>query len=309
MRVFLMGGTGLIGSRLVKRLRERQDEVVLLTRHPDVARAKWGNSCTIIEGNPMAAGPCMKSVDDCDAVVNLVGEGIFNRRWNAEFIQTLRDSRVKSTENAVHAMAVKPRTAAGSPKVLVNASAIGFYGPHGDEELTEDSAAGNDLMAEICVAWETAAKGAEALGVRTTRVRTGVVLDSEGGALAQMVRPFKMFVGGPVGLSGSQYVSWIHHEDMTGLLVLALDNSQCHGPLNATSPNPVTNKEFSKALGRALHRPSLMPTPKLMIRAVLGKVATVVTSGQRVLPKKALALGYQFKFPHVDTALAHVLGS
>ena len=233
MRVFLMGGTGLVGSRLINRLCQRKDEVVLLTRRPDVARARW-TGCTVIEGNPMQTGPWMKAVDTCDAIVNLVGEGIFSRRWNAEFITLLRTSRVQSTENAVKALAVKPRTAQGQPKVLVNASAIGFYGPHGDEPLTEDSPAGNDLMAEICVAWEIAAKGAEAFGIRTTRIRIGVVLDKEGGALKQMMLPFKMFVGGPVGFTGSQYMSWIHHEDLVALLLLALDNPACQGVLNGT---------------------------------------------------------------------------
>jgi len=307
MRVFLMGGTGLVGSRLIKRLRERQDDVVLLTRRPDVARDKWQDACRIIEGNPIAAGSWMQAVDDCDVLVNLTGEGIFNRRWNTEFIQLLRDSRVKSTENAVKALANKPRTPAGAAKILVNASAIGYYGPQGDEELTEDAPAGNDPMAELCVAWENAARPAEALGVRTVRVRTGVVLDREGGAIKQMMLPFKMFVGGPVGLGGRQYVSWIHHEDMVGLLLLALDQPQCQGPMNATAPNPVTNKQFSKALGRALHRPSFMATPKLMLRLALGKVATVVTTGQRVVPRKALGLGYTFKFPEIGAAMADVV--
>jgi uncharacterized protein len=307
MRIFLMGGTGLVGSRLIKRLHERQDDVVLLTRRPNVGRDKWNNACHIIDGNPMDAGPWMHAAGDCDAIVNLTGEGIFSRRWNAAFVQLLRDSRVKSTENAVKALANKPRTPTGAAKVLVNASAIGYYGPHGDEELAEDSQPGDDLMAHLCEAWENAARAAETLGVRMVRVRIGVVLDKEGGALKQMMMPFKMFMGGPVGLGGRQYVSWIHHDDMVGLLLLALDHSQCQGPMNATAPNPVTNKEFAKALGRALHRPSFMPTPKLMLRLALGKVAAVVTTGQRVVPKKALELGYAFKFPAIGAAMADVV--
>jgi uncharacterized protein (TIGR01777 family) len=307
MRVFLMGGTGLVGNRLIKQLHQRGDEVVLLTRRPDVARDRWGDAVQVVQGDPMQAGDWLRAVDDCGAVVNLVGEGIFNRRWNAEFVQLLRDSRVKSSANVAGALAARPRTADGTAKVLVNASAIGFYGPHGDEELTEDSPAGNDVMAEICVAWEAAVQPAEAAGVRTTRVRVGVVLDPEGGALREMSKPFKMFMGGPVGLTGSQYISWIHHHDMAGLLLLALDNPACQGPLNATAPGPVTNKQFSKALGRALHRPSFMPAPKIMVRLVLGGVAQVVTKGQRVLPKKALAQGYEFKFSEVTAALADVV--
>src|SRR5438067_2533505 len=189
MRIFVMGGTGLVGSRLIHRLRERGDEVRLLTRRPDVAREKWQTTVQAIEGNPTEPGPWMKAVDECDAVINLVGEGIFNRRWNAEFIQLLRDSRVKSTENVVRAIAEQPRTAAGGAKVLVNASAIGYYGPHGDEELTEDSPPGDDFLASACVEWETAARAAQAHGIRVGIVRIGVVLDREGGALARLLTP------------------------------------------------------------------------------------------------------------------------
>jgi uncharacterized protein (TIGR01777 family) len=161
-------------------------------------------------------------------------------------------------------------------------------------------------LATMCVAWEQAARAVEAHGVRLVIVRIGVVLDKEGGALKQMLRPFKMFVGGPVG-SGKQWISWIHHEDLIGLILLALDNVQAAGPMNGTAPGAVTNKQFSKALGRALHRPSFMPTPGFMLRIVLGKVASVVTKGQRVLPRKALALGYSFKFSEIDAALRDVL--
>ena len=305
MRVFVTGGTGLIGSRLVRRLRERSDHVVLLTRRPDAARQRFGD-CTIVEGDPMQAAAWMDSVAECDAVINLAGENIFARRWNDEFKALLRDSRVKSTENVVRALGKHPRTAPGSAKVLVNASAIGYYGPTGDEELTEDSPPGNDTLARVCVDWENAARAAEAHGVRVAIVRVGVVLDSEGGALAKMLTPFKFFVGGKVG-SGKQYVGWIHRDDIVGVFLLALDNADASGPINGTAPNPVTNKEFSKALGRALHRPSVMPTPAFGLRLMLGEVAEVVTTGQRVLPKRALALGYSFQFPEIDAALTNIL--
>ncbi len=309
MRILLMGGTGLVGSRLVRRLLERKDQVTLLTRRPEVARQKWGDACSVVEGDPMQAGSWMNTVDDCDAVVNLVGEGIFNRRWRAKFMQLLRDSRIKSTEHVAQALTKSPRTAAGAAKVLVNASAIGYYGPHpSDEELTEDSPPGNDFLALACVDWEKAARAVEPAGVRLVLLRIGVVLDREGGALRQMLRPFKMFVGGPVGL-GRQMVSWIHHEDLVGLILLALDDARASGPMNGTAPNPVTNKVFSKALGRALGRPSFLPMPKLMLRLLLGKVASVVTTGQRVLPRKALELGYVFKFPDIDGAMTDVLAA
>jgi uncharacterized protein (TIGR01777 family) len=302
MRIFLMGGTGLVGSRLIRRLLDRKDDVVLLTRRPDVARQKWVDALKVVEGDPMQAGAWTGAVDDCDAVVNLVGEGIFNRRWRAAFRQLLHDSRVKSTENVVQALGKSPRTAAGQPKTLVNASAIGYYGPHGDEELTEDSPPGDDFLARLCVDWEKAARGAEAHGVRLVIVRVGVVLDRAGGALRQMITPFKFFVGGPVGF-GRQYVSWIHHADLVGLILLALDRAEASGPLNGTAPNAVTNKHFSKALGRALGRPSFLPTPKFLLRLMLGRVASVVTTGQRVLPRRALALGYPFQFPEIDGAM------
>jgi uncharacterized protein len=305
MRIFLMGGTGLVGSRLIPRLHHRQDEVVLLTRRPDAARQRWPNEATVLGGDPMEAEAWMQAAAECDAIINLTGEGIFNRRWNAAFIQLLRDSRIKSTEHAVQALA--KRTTSGKTAVLVNASAVGYYGPHGDEELDENSPPGNDILAELCVAWEKAAQAAEQLAVRTVRLRIGVVLDKEGGPLQKMSLPFKFFMGGPTGLTGSQYMSWIHHEDIVGLLLFALDNAQVQGPMNATAPNPVTNKVFSRTLGGALGRPSFMPTPKMVLRVALGQVAGVVTTGQRVLPKKALALGYQFRFSNVEEALKNAV--
>ncbi len=306
MRVFITGGTGLIGTRLVRRLLGRGDTVVTLTRRPAAARERLGAGCTLVEGDPMQPGQWMDAVADCDAVINLAGENIFGKRWDPAFKELLRASRVRSTENVVQALARNPRTAAGIPKVLVNASAIGHYGPHGDEELTEESGPGADLLALICVDWEKAARAAEP-GVRVALVRVGVVLDKEGGALAQMLTPFKFGVGGPAG-SGRQWMSWVHHEDIGGIFLLALDNPAAAGPINGTAPQPVTNKEFSKALGRALHRPAFLPVPAFALRLRFGEVADVVTTGQRVLPKRAQALGYSFKFPAIDAALTDIVG-
>jgi uncharacterized protein len=307
MRVFVMGGTGLVGTRLIGKLRDRGDQVMLLTRRAAVARDKFGEGVTVVEGDPMTAGPWMDRVEECDGVINLVGEGVFNRRWNEEFKKLLYDSRVKSTDHVVQALVRKPRTNAGEPKVLVNASAIGYYGSRGDEELTEESTQGDDVLARLCVDWEKAARAAESDGVRVAVVRVGVVLDRTGGALKQMVTPFKMFIGGPIG-SGKQWMSWIHHEDVVGIFLLGLDHAEARGPLNGTAPNPVTNKVFSKALGGALGRPSFMPTPKFGLRVMLGEVAGVVAGSQRVLPKKPLALGYAFRFPEVDAALRDAVG-
>jgi uncharacterized protein (TIGR01777 family) len=305
MRVFLTGGTGLIGSRLVRRLRERGDEVKLLTRRPDAVREKFAD-CTLVAGDPMNAGPWMDAIEDCDAVINLAGENIFGRRWNDDFKRLLIDSRVKTTDNVVAALVRKPRTDAGATKVLVNASAIGYYGPRGDEELGEDSPPGQDHQAQICVAWEKAALAAQPAGVRVALLRIGVVMDREGGALAAMLTPFKLGVGGRAG-SGRQWLAWVHHADVVGLLLLALDRADAHGPINATAPSPVTNASFTKALGRALHRPTIFPVPSFALKLRFGEVADVILTGQRVVPLAALRLGYQFQFPTIDAALADVL--
>ena len=306
MRVFVTGGTGMIGTCLIRHLRERQDDVVVLTRRPTEAKERLEGGCIVVEGDPTRAGGWMEAVDECDAVVNLAGENIFNRRWNDEVKTAIRDSRVRGTENVVQALARAPRDAAGRRKVLVNASAIGYYGPHGDEELTEADPAGNDFLARVCMDWENAGRAAEPLGVRVVMIRTGVVLDKTGGALAQLLTPFKWFVGGPIG-SGRQWMSWVHHADLIGLYAFALDNNQVTGPVNATASNPVTNKEFSKALGRALGRPSFLWTPEFALRLLLGEVAGLVTKGQRVMPNKASGLGYTFRFAGLDAALRDIL--
>src|SRR5262249_3259739 len=203
-------------------------------------------------------------------------------------------------------VARQPHAQTGAPKVLVNASAIGFYGPRGDEELDESSSPGDDFLARLCIDWEKAARGVESSGVRLASVRVGLVLDKEGGALKQMLTPFKLGFGGPIG-AGRQWVSWIHHADMTGILLHALDNAAARGPINATAPNPVTNRECSKALGRPLHGPASLPTPAFALWLVRGQVAQLATTGQRVLPRQALAPGYSFRFPTIDAALADIL--
>lgn len=306
MKLFVTGGTGLVGSRLIAKLLERQDSVVVLSRRPAAARERFGQTCTVVEGDPVQTGPWMDAVADCDAVINLAGENLFARRWNDSFKTLLRDSRIKGTDNIVQALSRKPQTAAGQPKVLVSTSAIGYYGPHGDEEIDETGAPGTDFLAKLCADWEKAAQAACGHGIRTVIVRVGVVLDKAGGALAQMLTPFKLCVGGPVG-SGRQWMSWVHHEDLVGIFLLPLAKPEIAGPLNGTAPEPVTNKEFSTALGKALGRPSFMPTPGFGLRLMLGEVAELITTGQRVLPKQALAQGYSFKYPQIDQALRDVL--
>jgi uncharacterized protein (TIGR01777 family) len=302
MRVFITGGTGLVGSRLVCRLRERGDRAVVLTRNRAKAQARLEPDVEIVEGYLTTGGDWAKEVGSCGAVVNLAGENIFARRWNDDFKARIRDSRVEATKNIVGAIA----RAENKPSVLVNASAIGFYGPHGDEELTEDSPPGNDFLAGACVEWENAARAVEATGVRLVIARIGVVMSTEEGALAKMLTPFKLGVGGPVG-NGRQWMAWVHLDDVVGIILHAIDHTNVSGVINATAPEPVTNREFSKALGRALGRPAIFPVPVFMLRLRFGQVAEVIASGQRVLPKRALELGYQFQHSTIDGALADLL--
>jgi uncharacterized protein (TIGR01777 family) len=306
MRVFITGGTGLLGRRLVRRLHERGDRAVILTRRSAHARTLFGKDAAVIEGDPMQRSDWMDAVADCDAVIHLAGENVFARRWNSDFKKLLYDSRILSTQNVVEAMRRSPLSAGGQAKVLVNASAIGYYGPHDDEELTEDSAPGSDFLAELCIDWEQAARAAESSGVRVAVVRVGVLLDKAGGALAKLLTPFRLGIGGPVG-SGRQWMSWIHYADLVNLFLSAIDNAAVKGPINGTAPNPVANREFSKTLGSVLHRPSFVWTPRLGLRIALGEVADVVATGQRVLPKRAAELGYSFQYPLLHAALAQIL--
>jgi uncharacterized protein (TIGR01777 family) len=305
MQVFVTGGTGLVGRRLVPRLLERGDQVMVLTRRPAAAEGLLGPKPTLVEGDPMQAGPWMDRVGDCDGVIHLAGENIFARRWSAAFKELLRDSRLRGTRNVVEALSRRPAQPDGRPRVLVSASAIGYYGTHGDEELDEDSPPGSDFLAQLCVDWEKAALAAQQAGIRCALVRVGLVLDRVGGALGKMLLPFQIGVGGPIG-NGRQWASWIHHADLVGLFLLALDRPEATGPLNGTAPTPLTNRDFSRALGHALHRPAFLPAPRFGLRLMLGEVADVIASGQRVLPRRPLALGYTFRYPLLEAALAEI---
>jgi uncharacterized protein len=306
MRVFVTGGTGLVGSHLIEQLLARGDQPTVLTRRPDTVGARWGEQCAVIRGDPTQHGDWTHALAECDAVVNLAGENLFARRWNTAFKELLRTSRVQGTTHVARALAERPLRADGTPKVLVSASAIGYCGPRGDDELDEYAPVGSDFLARLCADWEKATQPAVHAGLRVVRLRTGVVLDPKGGALRPMLLPFKLCVGGPVG-SGKQYMSWIHRDDETGLILFALDNPKVQGPLNATAPQPVTNREFSKTLGHVLHRPSFMPTPRFALRLLVGEAADVITTGQRVMPRRALGLGYVHRFPELEGALRDLL--
>ncbi len=294
MRVTVTGATGLIGSRLVASLRARGDEVTVLSRDPERG-ARW---------DPMSEPAPSAALAGRDAVVHLAGENVA-QRWTASAKRAIRESRVTGTRHLVQGIASVARDE--RPRVLVSASAIGYYGAHGEEPIDEEAPAGTDFLAQTCAAWEAEAQAAEQLGMRVVRVRTGVVLAPDGGALGKMLTPFKLGVGGPVA-GGRQYISWVHTDDLVGILMAALDGEQWRGAVNATAPEPQRNRDFSKALGRALHRPSLLPVPGAALRLLYGEMAEIVTTGARVLPAKALVLGYEFRYPKLDSALRAALG-
>jgi len=299
MRVIVTGGTGFIGTKLCERLLVKGHDPVVLTRdasrsrdhvHPRVKVASWA------EGAPWEA-----LVDGAGAIVNLSGE-VVAQRWTA----SVKERIVKSRVGAVEKLYAAIEKAKLRPSVLVNASAIGYYGVHDDGELTEASPAGHDFLSETCTRWEEAAKKVETLGVRVVRVRIGIVLSPDGGALAKMLPPFQAFAGGPIG-SGKQWMSWIHRDDLVDLLVFCLENEKATGAINGTAPAPVRMNEFATAVGNALSRPSFLPAPAFAVKLLLGEAATIVLDGQKVLPKKAQELGFTFRHPEVQGALRDLL--
>jgi uncharacterized protein len=300
MRVTVTGATGLIGTKLVAALIARGEEVTVLSRDPERASAKLGVDAAAWD--PLADSAPADALAGCDGVVHLAGEPVA-QRWSAAAKERIRSSRTLGTANLVAGLrAAEPR-----PAVLVCASAVGYYGPHGDEQVDEATPPGRDFLAAVCVAWEDAARAAEQLGMRVTALRTGVVLDPSGGALAKMLPAFRAGIGGPVA-GGRQYMPWIHVDDLVGLYLAALDGSAWSGPINATAPAPATNSDFSKALGRALHRPAVAPVPRLAMKLLYGDMEQIVTTGQRAVPARALALGYAFRHADLDEALRAALG-
>lgn len=308
MRVTITGATGLIGASLVASLHEREAQVTVLTRDPAHARARLGE-VEALAWDPLSEAAPTQALAGRDAVVHLAGEPVA-QRWSAKVKQAIRDSRTIGTGNLIEGLArAQAAEGTGAPHTLISSSAIGYYGDHGEEPLDEDAPPGNDFLAQVCVEWEAAAALAhERLGLRAVQVRTGVVLDRSGGALAKMLPAFRLGVGGPVA-GGHQYMSWIYAEDVVGMMLAALEDERWSGPINATAPEPVTNREFSKALGSVLRRPSLLPVPGFALRALYGDMAEIVTSGARVMPAKPLVLGYEFSHPQLHEALRAALAS
>jgi uncharacterized protein (TIGR01777 family) len=301
MNVTLTGATGLLGAALVRALRERGDAVTVLSRDPDRARAALGD----VEAHawqPLQEPAPEAALSGRDAVLHLAGETVA-QRWTDASRRAIRDSREIGTRNLVAGIgAADPR-----PRVLVSASAVGYYGPRGDEPIAEDTAPGDDFLAQVCVAWEREASRAAEHGLRVAVLRTGVVLDEEGGALAKMLPFFRLGIGGPVA-GGRQYMPWIHAEDIVGLYLAALDDGAWQGAINACAPEPATNRDFSRALGRALHRPAFAPVPGLAVRLLYGDMAEIVTTGQRAVPMRALERGHAFRHTDLEEALRDALG-
>jgi uncharacterized protein (TIGR01777 family) len=298
MRVGVVGATGFVGRALVAALSARGDEVVAFSRDPVRARRSLPAG---IEARALEA-ITGEGLDGFDAVVNLAGEPVGAKRWDDAYRAAIRESRVRTTRRVVDAIGA----AARRPRVLVNASAVGFYGPRGDEEVTEATPAGDDFLASVCRDWEREAARVAEHGVREVRLRIGIVLGDAGGSLEKMLLPFKLFVGGPVG-GGQQWFPWVHLDDVVGAIMWALDHEALRGAVNATAPEPVRAAAFAEALGQRLHRPSWLSVPGFVLRLALGPMAEVVVAGQRAVPAVLLAAGYQFKYPRVDQALAHAV--
>ncbi len=300
MHVCVTGATGFIGRALVPALQRGGHTVVAWARSD--ARARLGADIETVTAASGLAG-MTAALERCDAVVNLAGEPLLGRRWTAARRATLRGSRVGLTAALVRAL----EAARTRPRVLVSGSAVGYYGDRRDEILTEDSTRGSGFLADLCRDWEDEARKAEALGVRVVLLRTGVVLGRDGGALAQMLPPFRLGVGGPIG-SGRQYLPWIHLHDLVAIVVAALTDDRMRGPVNGVGPEPVTSRDFARALGRALRRPAILPTPALALRVIFGQAAEVMLASQRVVPAALERLSFSFAFPTLDAALADALG-
>ncbi|HET7218846.1 MAG TPA: TIGR01777 family oxidoreductase [Vicinamibacterales bacterium] len=309
MKIVIAGGTGFLGAPLAEMYAEDGNEVHVLTRSladgetrhdpgtgmPGITRVGWNADGT--------AGAWAAVVEGADAVINLSGASLAAVRWNAQSKARFRDSRVLATRSLAAAIAA----ATSPPNVLISGSAVGYYGPTQNQPLTERDPPGSDFLARLCVEWEQEAAKAARPGTRVVLLRTGVVLERSGGALPEMMKPFRFFVGGPLG-SGQQYLSWIHRLDWIEIVRWIVTTASVAGPVNATAPHPVTNREFARALGRAMRRPSLLPVPGFALKLVLGEFADSLLTGQRVIPARAQQAGYHFRYPDLQQAFRGLFG-
>lgn len=296
MKAMITGATGFVGQHLAK----KTPNAILVGRNAEKMNRLFENREVKEWDGSVSDNPSF--FDGVDTVYHLAGESIFHGRWNAAKKERIRASRVDNTRHLVDTIS----QAENKPKTLICSSAVGYYGSQGDEKLTEHSAPGNDFLARVCVDWEKEALRAEDFGVRVVLIRTGVVLGADGGALAQMLTPFKLGAGGRLG-SGRQYMSWIHIDDLVGTMLYARENTGVQGAVNAVAPNPLTNSEFTRTLANALHRPAILPAPGFALKIILGEFANVLLGSQRVVPEALQNAGYDFLFPGLDEALQDLL--
>lgn len=290
MKILITGGTGFIGKKLTEDLIQSGHELFIISR----LKRNNEKNITYLQWEELNTG-----INQSDIVINLVGESIANKRWTEAQKELLYRSRIESTRLIVNAI----NNSKNKPRKLINASAVGIYGDRRDEIIAENSSLGSDFLAHLCKAWEAEANNAN---TNVVILRIGIVLGKDGGALQKMLPPFKMFIGGPLG-SGNQYMSWIHVDDVVGIIKFSIENNNVTGILNATSPNPVTNKEFSNVLGKVLERPSFMPAPDFVLRILLGEMADLLLCGQRVMPKRTVELGYRFRHVELEGGLKNIL--
>jgi len=302
MDVVVTGGTGFIGRALCISLQQAGHRVTVLTRRPQEVTRLCGRAVTAVEWVEGGAGAWESILERADAVINLAGAPIADARWTIARKRLLTDSRVSTTRLLVEALSRR----SSKPRTLISASGIGYYGASDDRVLDEGAPRGRGFLADLCLEWETAALEAAAFGTRVVTLRTGMVLEQDGGALPKMLLPFRLFAGGPI-MPGTQWVSWIHRRDHIGLIQWALTTEAVSGPVNAVAPGAVTMKTFCEELGQVLRRPSWLPVPGFALEAALGELGTLMTTGQRVSPVKALAGGYQFQYPMLEPALRAIL--
>jgi len=298
VKVVVAGGSGFVGKSLVERLAADGHQVAVLTRDAGGARQRLGDLAELIHWDAERRGPWERSLNGSDAVVNLAGASVADARWTSARKRRLVESRL----NATRALVTASTEAADKPSVLVNASGVGYYGAGDDRMLDEQADPGTGFLAELSAAWEAETGWGQARGMRVVRLRIGMVIERDGGALPRMVLPFRLFMGGPV-MPGTQWISWIHRADLVGLIMWALMNPSLSGPVNAVAPNPVTMTDFCRTMGKVLSRPSWFPVPESLLRLALGEMGSLMTTGQRVSPVKALSAGYHFQYPTLEPAL------
>jgi uncharacterized protein (TIGR01777 family) len=303
MRVLITGGTGTVGRRLVEHLFQQVHTAIVVSRQaykPATLPAK----ITFARWDGQTAAGWGHLVNEADAIVNLAGAGLADARWTDERKKLIKDSRAQAGQAVVEAI----RAAENKPKVLIQASAVGYYGPHRDGVISEESGPGSDFLADVCRAWEASTEAVEALGVRRVIIRSGVVLDTHGGAFPRLLLPFRLFAGGPVG-SGRQWFPWIHYHDEVSAIRFLIENKSASGPFNLAAPNLLTNRQLVKVIGQTMKRPAFFPVPALALKLAFGEMASVLLEGQPVAPNRLQTLGFEFKYPTAEAALANLLSA